>query len=141
MRKVALIVFLTLFFVGTLILTNQTKAIRALLTADCKVHEPWWTSQTRAWAKVTWGHPVVAGSGQKIPHGHTVKFRLHARVGDQEPVILDDTDNFLSNVVNPRIRNRSSLGTPRWDGDAYASSSILDTGLQYRWNWRFCAKP
>ncbi|RKU23442.1 hypothetical protein C6500_01705 [Candidatus Poribacteria bacterium] len=118
MRKVVLIVFLTLFFVGTLILTNQTKAIRALLTADCKVHEPWWTSQTRAWAKVTWGHPTAVGSGQKILHGHTVKFRLHARVGDQEPVILDDTDNFLSNVVHPRIRNRSSLGTPRWDGDA-----------------------
>jgi len=79
MRKVVLIVFLTLFFVGTLILTNQTKAIRALLTADCKVHEPWWTSQTRAWAKVTWGHPTAVGSGQKILHGHTVKFRLHAR--------------------------------------------------------------
>ena len=140
MRNVVLIVFLILIFVGTLILTNPTTAIRALLTADCKVHEPWWTSKTRAWAKVTWGHPA-GGGAQDILHPHTVKFSLYARVGDQQPVEYKDTDNFLSNILQPKIKNRSQLGTPRWDGDAYASSSILDTAPQYSWNWRFCAKP
>ncbi len=140
MKKVVSIVFLGLIFMGTLILASLTTAIRPNLTADCNVHSPWWTSQTEAWAKVTWGHTTAFG-GHDFPHPHTVKFSLYARVGDQQPVKYKDTDNFLSNILHPKIKNRSQLGTPRWDGDAYASSSILDTAPQYSWNWRFCAKP
>ncbi len=140
MKKVVSIVFLVLIFVGTLILTNLTTAIFPHLTASCKVHVPWWTSQTQAWAKVTWGHTPAFG-GQDFPHPHTVKFSLYTRVGNQPPKKLKDTDNFLSNILHPRIRSRSSLGTPRWEGDAYASSSIMDTAPQYQDIWRFCAKP
>lgn len=61
MKKVVSIVFLGLIFVGTLILASLTTAIRPNLVADCKIHSPWWTSQTQVWAKVTWGTRLHLG--------------------------------------------------------------------------------
>lgn len=128
------------FFMSCLILTLPTNAIRPNLTAPCKVHSPWWTSQTRAWARVTWGHLVWVGN-QTIPHQHTFNYSLHTRVGNQEPKRERGMVYHKSTQRGTGKRDITSMGTPRWEGDAFASSSIADASPAYQYSWAFCAKP
>lgn len=140
MKKVFSVVYLLLIFMSSLILTHTTKAIHPNLTATCSAKSPWWTANTHAKAKVTWGHWAGAGS-QEIPHAHTFSFSLYARVADKSPDTKSGIVHHMSTNRNSNWRNVSVSGRTRWDGDAYASSSISDQNPNYSSYWSFCADP
>lgn len=110
------------------------------LTATCAIYKPWWSSKTRARADVTWIHPTT-GPDLIVPHQHRVDYSLSARVGDQKPDKIEDHHTFMSSKRFTQAKRKTAYqtGVPRWDGDAYASSSISVQNDQD--NWRFCAKP
>lgn len=139
MKKGVSIVFLLLIFVGTLIFTNRTTAIHPNLTAECKIHSPWWTPKTEAWAKVTWGH--WSGIQPEEPHWHTFRYSLYARVADGNPDQKSALVYHHSTTRSSRWKIASAWGEPRWDGDAYSSGSITDESPKYLSYRAFCAAP
>lgn len=140
MKKVFFAFSVVLICVMSFMLIHSTKAIHPNLTATCSVNSPLWTPKTHAKAKVTWGHWSGIGS-REIPHEHTFRFSLYARVADEPP-------DQKSGIVYHKSTKRSSdwrdvfaSGKTRWDGDAYASSSIADENPYYSSYWSFCADP
>lgn len=118
----------------------SVNALTVGINATCKVWKPWWSSQTRAKGRVTWIHPTTGGD-LIVPHPHRVDYSVYARVGDQIPDSQMDSAGFMSNkrFTTPDSRTAFQKGTPRWAGDAYASSSIsVHNDAE---NWRFCADP
>ena len=140
MKKVFFAFSVVLIFTMSLMLIHSTKAIRPNLTATCSAKSPWWTAKTHAKAKVTWGHWAGFGS-QEIPHAHTFRFSLYARVADEPPDTKSGIVHHMSTKRGSDWRNVSVSGRTRWDGDAYASSSISDQNPHYSSYWSFCADP
>lgn len=139
-KRVVSILILGLLLTSGLIISLSTKALPLVVNATCSVGSPWWTSQTEARASVTWSHTVTSFD-LIVPHWHYLDYSLHARVGSNAPreriggVSVKSTERFFPY----KQKQVADLGTPRWDGDAYASSSIADRDDQT--NWAFCARP
>ncbi len=139
-QRVVSILILGLLLTSGFIISLSTKALPLVVNATCSVGSPWYTSQTEARASVTWSH-MTTGANLIVPHWHYLDYSLHARVGSNNPrekpagVSVESTQCFYPYKQEQVV----DLGTPRWEGDAYASSSIADRDDQT--NWRFCASP
>lgn len=139
-KRVVSILILGLLLTSGLIISLSTKALPLDVNATCSVGSPLGTSQTEARASVTWLHQTTPFD-LIVPHWHHLNYSLHARVGSNAPmekmdgVSVKSTERFYPY----KQKQVTDLGNPRWEGDAYASSSIAETNNQT--NWSFCASP
>lgn len=118
-----------------------TSSLPLSLWAHCEVNHPWWafwTTEIRAKASVSWQHPVWLAD-RFLVHAHNGKFSCYARVGANEPQKAENIKFIVISSQGPvnKGHKETDWGHPRWDGDAYASSSISEYNKPT--NWKFCS--
>ena len=136
---IRLLIAIFLIAVGGFLVAVSTQALPLNINATCSVYDPWWSSQTKAKAKVSWGHGKWLGD-HFVVHSHTADFSLHARVGANNAQAETGRVGVSSlKRATSSSRTKRDSGTMRWDNDAYASSSISENGNPS--NWSFCSAP
>lgn len=133
-----LLIAILIIGISSFILPTLTDALPLSLWASCNVWSPWYTSETKAKASVTWSHARWIG-GIVVAHFHSGRFSCHARVGANKPKKVENFPFFVSSLNSPVNKSHKEVdsGHPRWDGDAYASGAISEYGNPT--NWKFCS--